>query len=58
MASRLTPWLEQLLALVQLDSEFAEQSARRAMLDVFEILGSDRFLARDYRRRLGRMLYR
>lgn len=50
--------LSALLAVVQRDPEFGEQAARRAMLDVFEVLGRDHPLVERFRGELARALFR
>jgi putative thioredoxin len=50
--------LAELLRVVERDPQFAEQAARRAMLDVFELLGRDHPLVERYRAELARALFR
>jgi putative thioredoxin len=50
--------LAQLLGIVQRDPQFQEQAARRAMLDVFEVLGRDHPLVERFRAELARALFR
>jgi putative thioredoxin len=50
--------LPELLAVVESDPELEEQAARRAMLDVFEVLGRDHPLTLEFRSELARALYR
>ncbi len=50
--------LAELLELVQRDKDFADQAARKAMLDLFELLGGDHDLTQHYRTELGRALFR
>lgn len=49
--------LDELLESVRLDREFAEAAARKAMLAVFDIIGPEAPLSRDYQRRLSRLLF-
>ncbi|MGH7858312.1 MAG: tetratricopeptide repeat protein, partial [Candidatus Binatia bacterium] len=51
------PALQQLLEVVRYDRDFEDQAARRAMLDVFEILGSGHELTEKYRAELARILF-
>lgn len=50
--------LEQYLKIVGEDSNFGDEAARKAMLDVFEILGSDNPLTGKYRSELAKALFR
>jgi putative thioredoxin len=50
--------LAQLLRVVERDPQYDEQAARRAMLDVFELLGRDHPLVERYRAELARALFR
>jgi putative thioredoxin len=50
--------LPELLAVVERDPELEEQGARRAMLDVFELLGRDHPLTLEFRSELARALYK
>jgi putative thioredoxin len=50
--------LAELLRVVEHDPQFAEQAARRAMLDVFGLLGRDHPLVERYRAELARALFR
>jgi putative thioredoxin len=49
--------LAELLESVRLDKGFADGAARKAMLAVFEILGMDSTITRDYQRRLENVLF-
>jgi putative thioredoxin len=50
--------LPELLAVVERDPELEDQAARRAMLDVFEVLGRDHPLTLEFRSALARALYK
>jgi len=50
--------LPELLAVVARDPELEDQAARRAMLDVFEVLGRDHPLTLEFRSELARALYK
>ncbi len=52
------PALEALLEVVRRDPAFEEQAARRAMLDLFEVLGSSDPLTRRFRGELARAIFR
>lgn len=49
--------LDELLESVRLDRHFEDDAARKAALAVFDILGPESPLARDYRRRLTQILF-
>ena len=50
--------LEQLLEVVKQDAEFDDQAARKAMVDLFAILGPEDAIAVRYRAELARTLFR
>jgi putative thioredoxin len=50
--------LEQLLEVVKRDAEFDDQAARKAMLDLFAVLGPEDAIAVRYRAELARALFR
>jgi putative thioredoxin len=47
-----------LLGVVERDKSFADEAARKTMVDLFGVLGSDHPLVPDYRSRLARVLFR
>jgi len=49
--------LEQLMEIVRRDRAFQDEAARKTMLTVFEMLGPENDLVRDYRRRLAGALH-
>jgi len=49
--------LEQFLTILTSDRRFREDGARKAMLSVFDLLGDDHPLTKDYRKRLVMALY-
>ncbi len=49
--------LDELLESVRLDRTFAEAAARKAALAIFDILGLDSPVTRDYQRRLSAILF-
>lgn len=49
--------LDELLESVRIDRSFADGAARKAMLAIFDILGLDAPLTREYQRRLSSVLF-
>ncbi len=49
--------LDELLESVRLDRRFADDAARKAVLAVFDILGLESTLVREYQRRLTQLLF-
>uniref|UniRef100_UPI002ADE2B64 tetratricopeptide repeat protein n=1 Tax=Tepidiforma sp. TaxID=2682230 RepID=UPI002ADE2B64 len=54
---RYTDALDELLESVRIDRAFADGAARKAMLAVFDILGLDSPITREYQRRLSSILF-
>jgi putative thioredoxin len=57
-ARRYDEALPVLLAVVERDKSFDEEGARRAMVDIFGLLGRDHPLVDHYRPALSRVLFR
>jgi putative thioredoxin len=57
-ARRYDEALPTLLAVVERDKTFADEAARKAMVDLFGVLGSDHPLVPEYRSALARVLFR
>lgn len=51
------PALEELIESIRLDRTFADGAARKAVLAVFDILGMEAPLTREYQRRLSQVLF-
>lgn len=51
------PALEQFLSILTRDRQFRDDGARKAMLAIFDLLGDDHALTKDYRKRLVMALY-
>lgn len=49
--------LELFLAIVESDRSYKNDGARKAMLSIFDLLGSDRSLTKEYRQRLMMVLF-
>lgn len=56
-AGRLEEGIERLLAILRSDRQYGDDAARKALLEVLDILGRDDPLAQQYRRRLASALY-
>ena len=57
-AGRYDDALAELLTIVKRDPKFADEDARKAMLDIFSVLGADDPRVHDYRAQLARALFR
>lgn len=56
-ANRLEEGMDLLLAVLRQDRQYGEDAARKAILEVFEMLGRDDPLTQQYRRRMASLLY-
>jgi len=50
------PAFEQLIELIKLDRKYNDEEARKTMLSLFNVLGSQHMLVRQYRRQLASLL--
>jgi len=57
MQNQLEPALDHLLTLMRMDREYGDDAARKAMIQVFDILGSDHPITKKYRTRMFNYLY-
>ena len=57
MQNQLEPALDHLLTLMRKDREYGDDAARKAMIQVFDILGSDHPISKKYRTRMFNYLY-
>lgn len=55
--SQLEGGLDQLLDILRRDRQYGEDAARKALLEVFDMLGRDDPLTGEYRRRMASLLY-
>ena len=57
MHNELEPALEQLLTLMRKDREYGDDAARKAMIQVFDILGGDHPITKTFRTKMFNYLY-
>ena len=57
MHNELEPALEQLLTLMRKDREYRDDAARKAMIQVFDILGGDHPITKTFRTKMFNYLY-